>query len=62
MGFIRFVLGLVTFFIAIKVVALILGIVGFALKLLWIAVVLGAIVLVAWFVYKLVAPRSAQEV
>jgi len=61
MGFLRFVLGLVAFVIAIKLVAIILGIIGFALKLLWIAVVLGLFVLVAWVIYKLVSPRSPQE-
>ena len=61
MAFLRFVLGLVAFVIAIKLVAIILGIIGFALKLLWIAVVLGVIVLVAWFIYKLITPRSAEQ-
>jgi hypothetical protein len=62
MGFLRFVLGLVAFAIAIKLVAIVLGIIGFALKLLWIAIVLGVIVLVAWLIYKMVSPRSAQQV
>ena len=61
MGFIRFVLGLVAFVIAIKLVAILLGIIGFALKLLWIAVVLGIFVLIAWVIYKVVAPRSTQQ-
>jgi len=61
MGFIRFVLGLVAFLIAIKLVAILLGIIGFALKLLWIAIVLGCFVLVAWVIYRVVSPRSAQQ-
>jgi hypothetical protein len=61
MGFIRFVLGLVAFIIAIKLVAIVLGIVGFVLKLLWIALVLGFFVLVAWVIYKMISPRSAQQ-
>lgn len=60
MGFIRFVLGLVAFFIAVKLVAILLAIIGFALKLLWIAIVLGVFVLVAWVIYKLISPRSTQ--
>jgi len=61
MAFIRFVLGLVAFVIAVKLVAIILGIIGFALKLLWIAIVLGFFVLVAWVIYKLIMPRSAEQ-
>jgi hypothetical protein len=61
MGFLRFVLGLVAFVIAIKLVAILLAIIGFALKLLWIAVVLGVFVLVAWLIYKMISPRSAQQ-
>lgn len=61
MGFLRFVLGMVAFVIAIKLVAILLGIIGFALKLLWIAVVLGVFVLVAWLIYRMISPRSAQQ-
>jgi hypothetical protein len=61
MGFLRFVLGLVAFVIAIKLVAILLGIIGFALKLLWIAIVLGVLVLVAWLIYKMISPRSTQQ-
>lgn len=62
MGFLRFVLGLVAFVIAIKLVAILLAVIGFALKLLWIAIVLGVLVLVAWGIYKMISPRSAQQV
>jgi hypothetical protein len=62
MGFIRFVLGLVAFAIAVKLVAFLLAIIGLALKLLWIAIVLGVFVLVAWLIYKMVSPRTAQQV
>lgn len=61
MGFIRFVLGLVAFIIAIKLVSILLGIIGFALHLAWIAIVLGFFVLVAWLIYKLISPRSTQH-
>ena len=60
MGFIRFVLGLVAFVIAVKLAAILLGIIGFALKLLWIAVVIGFFVLIAWVIYKLISPRTQQ--
>ena len=61
MGFIRVVLGLVAFVIAVKLAAILLGIIGFALKLLWIAIVLGFFVLIAWVIYKVISPRSTQQ-
>ena len=61
MGFIRFVLELVAFVIAVKLAAILLGIIGFALKLLWIAIVLAVFVLVAWVIYKMISPRSTQQ-
>jgi hypothetical protein len=61
MGFIRFVLGLVAFVIAIKLVAILLAIIGFALKLLWIAIVLGVLILVAWLIYKMISPRASAH-
>lgn len=61
MGFIRFVLGLVAFVIAVKLAAILLGIIGFALKLLWVAIVLGVFVLIAWVIYKMISPRSTQQ-
>ena len=61
MGFLRFVLGLLAFVIAIKLVAILLGIIGFALKLLWIAIVLGIFALVAWLIYRMISPRSPQQ-
>lgn len=61
MGFIRVVLGLVAFALAVKLAAMLLAIIGFALKLLWIAIVLGFFALVAWVIYKLISPRSAQQ-
>jgi len=60
MAFLRVVLGLVAFIIAIKLVAILLGIIGFAFKLLWIAIVLGFFVLVAWLIYRIISPRSVQ--
>ena len=61
MGFLRFVLGLVAYAIAIQLVAIILAVIGFAIKLLWIAIVFGVFVLVAWLVYKMITPRSPQQ-
>ena len=61
MVFLSFVLGMVAFVIAIKLVAILLGIIGFAFKLLWIAIVLGFFVLVAWLVYRVIVPRSPQQ-
>lgn len=61
MVFLRLVLGLVAFIIAIKLVAILLGIIGFAFKLLWIAIVLGFFVLVGWLIYKVISPRTAQQ-
>lgn len=61
MGFVRVVLGLLAFVIAVKLVAILLGIIGFALKLLWIAIVLGLFVLVAWVIYKMISPGSTQQ-
>lgn len=61
MGFIRFVLGLVSFVIAVKIAAILLGIIGFALKLLWIAIVLGVFVLIAWVIYRMLSPRTATQ-
>jgi hypothetical protein len=61
MGFLRLVLGLVASVIAIKLVSILLVLIGFAFKLLWIAIVLGLFVLVAWAIYKIITPRSAQQ-
>jgi hypothetical protein len=61
MGFIRFVLGLVAFVIAIRLVVVILTIASFLLKLLFLAIVIGLFVLVAWVIYKIIAPRSTQQ-
>ena len=61
MGFIRFVLGLVAFVIAIKIAAFLLGIIGLAFKLIWLALVVGSFVLVAWIVYRVVSPRDPQQ-
>jgi len=61
MGFIRFVLGLVAFVIAIRLVVVILTIASFLLKLLFLAIVIGLFVLVAWVIYKIIAPRRTQQ-
>jgi len=61
MGFIRVVLGLVAFVIAVRLVVVILTIASFLLKLLFLAIVIGLFVLVAWVIYKIIAPRSTQQ-
>jgi len=61
MGFIRFVLGLVAFVIAIRLVVVILTIASFLLKLLFLAIVIGLFILVAWVIYKIIAPRRTQQ-
>jgi hypothetical protein len=61
MGFIRVVLGLVAFVIAVKLVAIILTVASFFLKLLFLALVFCLLGLVVWVVYKIVSPRSAQQ-
>ena len=61
MGFIRVVLGLVAFAIAVKLVAVILAIASFLLKLILLAIVIGLFVLVAWVIYKIISPRSTQQ-
>jgi hypothetical protein len=60
MGFLRFVLGIVAFLIAVKLLGILLGIIGFALHLAWLAIVVGLIVLVAWGIYRLLVPRRAE--
>ena len=61
MGFLRFVIGIVAFIIAMKLVGLILGIVFTLLHLLWIAIVVAVIAFVAWLIYKAIAPRGHQQ-
>jgi hypothetical protein len=62
MGFIRVVLGLVAFVIAVKLVAIILTVASFLLKLLFLAIVVCLFALVAWVIYKIISPRgSAQQ-
>ena len=61
MGFLRFILGIVAFIIAVKLLAMLLLIVGFALKIAWLAVVLGLIVLVAWVIYKVLVPNKTAQ-
>jgi hypothetical protein len=61
MGFLRFILGIVAFVIAVKLLAILLGITVFFLKLIWLAIVVGLVVLVAWGIYKLITPRSTQQ-
>jgi hypothetical protein len=65
MGLIRTVLGfiisVVAFAIAIKVLVIVLAIAGFIMKLVWLAIVVGVLGLIIWAVYKFVAPRRAEQ-
>jgi hypothetical protein len=64
MGLIRFIFGtvlsIIAFAIAMKLIALLVGVVGFILKLLLLAVIVAIFLLIAWIVYKIVAPRRAE--
>ena len=62
MAIIRFIVGLVTFFIAIAVVKILLGIIGFALHLIWLAIIVGFFALIGWIVYKVIFPNRAESV
>jgi hypothetical protein len=62
MGFLRFVIGLVSFVIAVKIASILLAVIGFALHLIWIVFVVGIIGLIAWVIYKMVSPRRAEQV
>ncbi len=65
MGFLRFVFGtalsIITFAIAIKLIALVVGVVGFLLKLVLMAAIIGVFLLVVWVVFKIIAPRRAAQ-
>ena len=64
MGLIRFIFGtvisIIAFAIAMKLVAILVVAVGFILKLLLLLVVIAIFLLIAWIVYKIVAPRRAE--
>ena len=62
MVIVRFILGVVAFAIAIKILGFLLAIVGFALGLIKLAVILGICVLIAWLIYKVVSPNRAPQV
>lgn len=62
MGFLRFVLGMVAFVIAIKLVAVILTIAGFLIKLIGFAIVVGLLVLAAWIIFRVLSPSRPQQV
>jgi hypothetical protein len=66
MGLIRFVIGtvlsIIAFAISIKLIALLVVVVGFALKLVLMAVIIGVFLLIAWIVYRLIAPRRAEQI
>jgi phage shock protein PspC (stress-responsive transcriptional regulator) len=62
MGFLKFIIGIVSFVIAIKIAALVLGIIFTLLHLLWIAIVVGFLALVAYLIYKIVSPRRTEAV
>ena len=65
MGLIRFVFGtvlsIIAFAIAVKLLALLVGVVSFLLKLVLMAVIIGVFLLIVWIVYKMIAPRRAEQ-
>src|SRR5436853_6543533 len=58
----RFIVGLVTFFIGIVVMKVVLGIIGVALKLIFLVLVVAALALVGYVVYKIMFPQRAEHV
>jgi hypothetical protein len=66
MGLIRFVFGtvlsIIAFAISVKLIAILVGVVGFVLKLVLMAVIIGVFLLIAWIVYKIIAPRRAEQI
>ena len=58
----RFIIGLVVFFIGIAVMKIVLLILGVALHLLWIVIVVGALALVGYVVFKIMFPHRAESV
>jgi hypothetical protein len=62
MVLVRFILGIVAFAIAIKILGFLLGIIGFALGLIKLAVILGIFVLIGWLIYKAISPKRVTEV
>lgn len=62
MVIVRFILGVVAFAIAIKILGFLLAIVGFALGLIKLAVILGICVLIGWLIYKVISPKRAPQV
>ena len=65
MGLIRFVFGtvlsIIAFAIAVKLLALMVCVVSFLLKLVLMAVIIGVFLLIVWIVYKMIAPRRAEQ-
>lgn len=66
MGLIKFVFGtalsIIAFAIAIKLLAILVVVVSFALKLILMAVIIGVFLLIAWIVYRLIAPRRVEQI
>lgn len=60
MVIIKFILGIVAFAIAIKILGFLLAIVGFALGLIKLAVILGICVLIGWLIYRVISPNRAE--
>ena len=64
MGLIRFIFGtaisIIALAITMKLVAIMVGVISFILKLLLLLVIIAIFLLIAWVVYKIVAPRRAE--
>jgi len=61
MALVRFVLGILSFIIAVLVMKFVLGVVSFLLSLLWAAIVIGFLLLVGYVIYKIVTPRDTVQ-
>ena len=63
LGFVIKTIGtIIAFVIAVKVVAIVLALLGLALKLVWLAACVGFFALIAYGLYRLIAPRNVQQV
>lgn len=58
MALVRFVFGIVAFFIAVIVMKFVLKVVGWLLTLLFSAIVVGFLLLVGYVIYRILTPRN----
>ncbi|MFL6214306.1 MAG: hypothetical protein ACJ74J_10495 [Blastocatellia bacterium] len=58
----RFIIGLVVFFIGIVVMKIVLALVAGLLKIVLIVLFLGALALIGYFVFRIMFPNRAEPV